>query len=611
MAKKSSRLMFKGQPVGLIVAKSRREAETACAAVKVTYSFDGEAAGVYTIAQAKAAGRVDPPVVNKRGDVDAEFAKAGMKVVEGGFTIGGQSHFCMEKHTSMSVPEERGHIQVQCGSQGIDVVRQFTAAVLGKSGLEVEVITRRMGGAFGAKFTKGMFVILASAVAANKLDVPVKIANSIEVDMVMGGHCRHPTEITYKAAVDPATQKIAAIAWNATMDKGCASDFSPFVSGELLNHAECLYHVPNFKVTVQLVQTDTPSNTAVRGPGIPQAHAMGEQVIEHLAVAIGSDIEAFRKHNLMSEDSVTMAVMMLPDGTQIPAGMPLALSNYTIPRIFDELTVSSNINARKVAIAKFNSENKWVKRGIALMPMRYSHMPGFNGNTTCTININGPDGVVNVHHGGVEMGQGLNTKVANAIAIELGCSLDNVFVHSSSTATTPNAGIIGGSVGSETCTAAAYKTVKILIDRMAPIKAILVEERAAAAKAEGKEPVPPTFHELVAKCTGGLMEGFKICLAASANYAPKEGLAPGVAGTDQWEQNPYPQGGYLTFGAAVSETEVDVLTGDVRVLRADILYDCGHSTNPLIDIGQAEGAFVRCLVVFCACCRSLCSFGLC
>ena len=271
--------MFKGQPVGLIVAKSRREAEAASAAVKVNYSFEGEAAGVYTIAQAKAAGRVDPPLVNTRGDVDAEFAKPGLTVVEGGFTIGGQSHFCMEKHSSMAVPEERGHIQVHCGSQGIDIARQFTAAVLGKSGIQVEIFNRRMGGGFGAKFTKNMHVILASAVAANKLDVPIKVVNSIEVDMVMGGHCRHPMEITYKAAVDPATKKIAAIQWNADVDKGCATDFSPFVGGELLNHAECLYHVPNFKVEVQLCQTDTPSNTAVRGPGIPQAHAMGEQVV--------------------------------------------------------------------------------------------------------------------------------------------------------------------------------------------------------------------------------------------------------------------------------------------------------------------------------------------
>ena len=591
-AKQMSKLLYKGQPLGLIVAKSRREAEAASKAVTATYSFEGLAKGVYTIADALAAGNVPPPMVNERGDVNAEFAKPGMKVVEGSFTIGGQSHFCMEKHGALSIPEERGHIQIHCGSQAIDLVRQFAGAVLGKSGVEVEVIVRRMGGAFGAKFTKMFPVILGSAVAATKLEVPVKIVNSIEVDMVMSGHCRHPTEIKYKAAVDPATQKIAAIDWSAVLDKGCATDFSGFVAGEFLNHAECLYHVPNFRVSVTMVNTNTPSNTAVRGPGIPQAHAMGEQVVEHLALTIGADIEAFRKHNLLTEDATTMAVMETPEG-QIAAGFKLSVVNYTVPRIWDELSKSSAIDARKVEIAKFNAANKFVKRGIALMPMRYSHMPGFNGGTTCTISIHGADGAVNVHHGGVEMGQGLNTKVAQAIALSLGCPLDAVYVHASSTTTTANPGIVGGSVGSETCVAAALKASKILIARMEPVKQlILTEKKAAAGDGDAGAEIAVTFAETVAKCSGGMGEGFKVCLAASANYRPKEGLPPGVEPVEPWEDAPYPQGMYLTFGAAVSETEVDVLTGDVRVLRTDILYDCGHSLNPLIDIGQAEGAFV-------------------
>ena len=344
-------------------------------------------------------------------------------------------------------------------------------------------------------------------------------------------------------------------------------------------------------MSLTAVNTDTPSNTAVRGPGIPQAHAMGETAIEHMATAIGVDIEEFREHNLLTEDAVTMAVMETPAG-QIQTGIPLKMCNYTIPRIITELKASSDIDARKTAIAAFNAENKWVKRGIALMPMRYSHMPGLNAGTTCTIHISGPDGAVNVHHGGVEMGQGLNTKVAQIIATTLGCSLDSIYVHAAQTATTSNAGIIGGSVGSETCAAAAYKAAKILVGRMAPVNKVLIEEKEAAAKAAGKTAEAPSFKELVAKCTGGLMEGFKVCLTAASSYQAKEGLPPGSEPEEPWENSPYPQGGYLTFGAAVAETEIDVLTGDVRVLRADVLYDCGHSTSPLIDIGQAEGAFV-------------------
>lgn len=217
-----------------------------------------------------------------------------------------------------------------------------------------------------------------------------------------------------------------------------------------------------------MVTTNTPSNTAVRAPGIAQAFVIGEVMMEHLATELGIDFEEFRKINMMTESETTMA------------GLPLAPTSYTLPRIWAELSVSSEIDARKAAIAEFNKANKWVKRGIAQTPVRYAVAQGLNAGVTCLINVHGADPAgpfVEVHHGGVEMGQGLNTKVQQMVSLKLGVPMDNIFVHATSTAVNPNAGIIGGSVGSETTVAAAHKACNILLERLEPVKEMVVKVR--------------------------------------------------------------------------------------------------------------------------------------
>lgn len=228
----------------------------------------------------------------------------------------------------------------------------------------------------------------------------------------------------------------------------------------------------------QLVTTNTPSNTAVRGPGIAQAIIIGETMMEHLAAELGVDAEEFRKTNMMTEGETTMG------------GLPLAPTAYTLPRIWSELTASSEIEARKATIAGFNKANKWVKRGIAMTPVRYSLTPGLNAGVVCLINVHGADPAgpfVEVHHGGIEMGQGLSTKVQQMIAIRLGVPIDNIHVHPTSTAVIPNMGIIGGSIGSETTVAAAAKACDELLARLEPVKEMIKKVRAPrlAVRAHG------------------------------------------------------------------------------------------------------------------------------
>eukprot|EP00041_Stephanoeca_diplocostata_P035109 m.1226721 g.1226721 ORF g.1226721 m.1226721 type:complete len:1408 (-) comp24639_c0_seq1:828-5051(-) len=596
VARHASTVLFVGQPVGIVVARSRREAEAAAKLVKVTYNGDGINAK-YTIADALRLNETDgDPVVNAKGDVEAAFNSSDMTVVEGHLDIGGQCHFAMEKHTTTAVPDEQGVMKLFAATQAPDMVRGMVSAVLAKSGERVHVVHRRSGGGFGSKFSKNIWVAAGAAVCANKLHVPVKMQNNIQVDMLMGGNCRNPFRVDYKAAVDQSG-KLRAIDVVTVQDKGCAEDFSMFVGMEIVNNCDNLYKVDNYRVSLTLVKTHTPSNTAVRAPGLAQSVGICETMMDHLAMATNVDPTDFREKNLLSENDETK---------HIPAPWPMAPMNYTVPRIWAELKASSNFDARLKEIKEFNSNNTWNKKGICMIPMRYTHLPVINAGITVHISVHADPGgaTVDVHHGGSEIGQGIHTKVARSVAVTLGVPVEKVFVHGNQSSVVPQ-GLVGGSVASETTCAAAIKACRALKARLEPVKELIKKEREDAAKAKaaagdeasGSDEVvavdgEPTFNELAAKAAGGLMEGLKVNLTASANWAPKEMHVPGGEGISEFEDSPVPMGSYMTFGAAVSEVSVDVLTGQVTPTRTDILYDCGNSLNPLIDIGQAEGAFI-------------------
>ena len=300
-------------------------------------------------------------------------------------------------------------------TQAPEFVRNFAAATLGVTGEKVQVIARRCGGAFGGKVTKNLPSALAAAVAARKLDEPVKMQVSISADMAMSGHCRHPLSVEYKAAVNEATGLVVGFDVKVVMDAGCSTDFSAYLATEITNNLELVYHVEHYRASVQVVWTNTPSNTAVRGPGLSQAIAISETMMEHMALTLGEDIHSFRKKNLMHERNCL--TMHKP---------PHLLKSYTVPRIWEELEKSAELGARGVAIAAFNLAHKWVKRGICMVPMRYYHSHSFNAGTSVLVSVHGEDGTVEVHHGGTEIGQGITTKIAQMIAVTLGCSVDKV-----------------------------------------------------------------------------------------------------------------------------------------------------------------------------------------
>ena len=163
---------YVGQPIGVIVAKSRREAEAATEAVQVVYATSEP--GIYSLEDAIAAKSFYGEVKEKtKGDVAAQFAQAAKAatsvVISGELRIGGQSHFAMEKNICLAIPMDQGRYELHHSTQFPDAARGHIAGVVGTSEEKIQIICRRMGGAFGGKATKCIPIGMAATVCAKKL----------------------------------------------------------------------------------------------------------------------------------------------------------------------------------------------------------------------------------------------------------------------------------------------------------------------------------------------------------------------------------------------------------------------------------------------------------
>ena len=305
------------------------------------------------------------------------------------------------------------------------------------------------------------------------------------------------------------------------------------------------YKVPAVRMMAYGVRLDTPTPTATRAPGMCNGHAMMESIMQHCAAELSMSPVDLREANLVEQgDSIMPPGRVLEDPS--PIGMMIEKSK-----------TDSEYAARRQVVDIFNSSNRWKKRGLSLVPMRYDHwLRGFGLKMNCLISIFGLDGTISVTHNGIEMGQGMNTKVVQCVAHSFGVPMDMVQVKPVTTVTNPNGSTTGGSCGSESNCVAAIGACDVLKARLAPYKAKL------GPKATWLEVVQEANNAAVDLCAHYMMEV---------------------------EQDKYY--GYQVWGVGVTEVEVDILTGEMRVVRTDLLEDAGLSTSPQVDIGQVEGAF--------------------
>ena len=569
----TGRLRHHGQPIAMVLAPTRDEALRSAAAATVAITplpalLDPE----------EALAREDylmPPQVIARGDAPAAITAAPLRA-EGRFRAGGQEHFYLESQIALAVPEEDGNIAVTSSTQHPTEVQHIAARVLGCDFNRITVTCRRMGGGFGGKESNASWVAAAAALGARLTGRPVKLRLPRKTDMAATGK-RHPFLYRWRAGFD-ATGRILALDATLAADGGHSLDLTPGVVFRSLTHALNCYDVPAVRLTGLALRTDTVSHTAFRGFGGPQGVLLMEDVIRGVARETGLDPDTVRERNFAGG----------PNDAVTPYGQ--ALEGDLIRRVWAECRADAGIAARRAAIAAFNATHPFLRRGLGCFALAFGISFGIRhlNQAGALVHVY-TDGSIRLNHGGTEMGQGLNVKVAQVVAESFGVPLDRVRITATSTAEVPNTAPTAASTGSDLNGWAARNAALAIRGRMAEVAAALWEVAAEdIAFADGRVTVARpgdnramTFGDLADRCWKE-----RVSLSATGFYR-----------TPDLHWDPVAMRGepffYFSYGASVAEVAVDMLTGEHRVLRADLVQDAGRSLNPAVDRGQVEGAFVQ------------------
>ncbi|XP_055707343.1 uncharacterized protein LOC129804238 isoform X2 [Phlebotomus papatasi] len=520
----SEKVLFNGQPVGMIVAERFDLAQEAAKLVKITYKRpESSTTGpiyptIRDVFEAKDFSRVH----NTRVFQKAETSGTGQtRKITGHFEIGSQYHFSMETQTTVAMPNEDG-IDVYSSTQWMDLVQIAIAEMLNIPESSINMQVRRLGGAYGSKISRATQIACAAALACHLLNRPVRFVLTIESNMKAIGK-RYACVNDYEVEVDDhgKLQKLSNEFWH---DYGCS--LNEEVGGQAASFFKNGYVDDHWDVKYHAVQTEAPSHTWCRSPGTTEGIAMIENIMEHISKDMGLDPVEVRLANM-------------------PENSPLR-------GIVKDFVKSVQYYERKKEIETFNTENRWKKRGIAIVPMKY--LLDYFGSYPAFVAIYHGDGTVAISHGGIEMGQGLNTKVAQIAAHVLGVPLASVKVKPSNNLVGANSLVTGGSQTSEAVGFAVMKACEILLERIKPVREKMKEA---------------SWQEIVGKCFGESID-----LTASYLYKKEDTTS------------------YDIWGVSCAEIEIDTLTGLFQLRRVDILEDTGESLSPNVDVGQVEGAFV-------------------
>ncbi|XP_018363392.1 PREDICTED: xanthine dehydrogenase/oxidase-like [Trachymyrmex cornetzi] len=518
-------VVYAGQPVGVIVAETHNGANEAAKLVKITYSECRKPVisiedAIATQDETRIRQNASIPAKNKGKNTD--------RVINGVFQCGSQYHYTMETQSCVCVPVEDG-MDVYPTSQWMDLIQVSIAQCLNVQNNSINVYVSRIGGAYGAKISRNAQISCACALVCYKLNRPARFVLTIESNMQSVGK-RYSTRQEYEIGVDNdgVIQYLNSKHWS-----NCGSSFNESQSADVADSMQSgWYATDTWTFNGFDVRTDIPSNTYCRAPSNTEGVAMLENIMEHIARVMKKDPVEVRLSNMNDVDKPILETMI------------------------KDLSKSADYEIRKRAVEIFNTQNRWKKKGIATVLMKY--VIYYAGQFNAMVSVCARDGSVCVTHGGIEIGQGINTKIAQMVAYKLGIDLKLISVKRSNNIITPNNVNTGGSITTQSCGYAAVQACNEILKRLEPIK---------------KEMTNPTWKDLV-------FAAFKKDVDLCARYMV-------ATGPTKDEMKPY-----IIYGVTTAEVEIDVLTGEHIIRRVDLMEDAGISLNPEIDVGQVEGAFV-------------------
>ena len=566
-----------GQAVVLVAARDEETARGAAAQVRIDYE---PLEPVLDIPAAMARNQLlGLPRTMRRGDPDAALSAA-PRVIRGELFTGAQEHWYLETQACLCIPGESGEITAYSSTQHPSETQAIIAGVLGIPSNAVVVEVRRLGGGFGGKETQANHVAAWAALLCRATGRPVKIRLSRDDDMIITGK-RHPYLTRYEAGFgDDGLLRALTVELNA--DGGIATDLSFAILERAMLHADNAYFVPHMSVVARVWKTNLPSNTAMRGFGAPQATAAIETVIDRIARELNIDAAEIRRRNFYGGKGRSITHY----GQEVE-GNRLGL-------LFERIMASSAYTARREQVNAFNAAHEFTKRGLAITPVKFgiAFTTTFLNKAGALVHIYA-DGSVLVNHGGVEMGQGLHTKIRRLAARELGIPVEAVNVSATNTSKVPNTSATAASSGTDLNAMAvldAIRTLKARIKEVVPNAFASIGSSPASSPTSSTDDSPSTAVNRSSHAT--LADWASRALSQQVNLSAIGFYRVPEIGWDRekgWGR-PF---NYYAFGVAVSEAEVDLLTGAHTMIRTDILYDAGESINPAIDTGQVEGGFVQ------------------
>ncbi|HMQ67574.1 MAG TPA: molybdopterin-dependent oxidoreductase [Ignavibacteria bacterium] len=561
---------FIGMPVALVIAENELTARNAVKKIKIEI----ERYPVITDPREafKNGDLIVPPETFSCGNTDDAWNECDV-IIEGECDSGGQEHLYLETQGAIAFPSEGGGLKIISSTQGPTTVQRVAAKVLALSMNKIEVEVLRLGGGFGGKEDQATPWAVMTALAAMKLNKPVKLILRRHDDMIMTGK-RNPYSSDFKIGLKK-DGKIIAYEASFYQNAGASADLSTAILDRTLFHCTNSYFIPNVKATGYCCKTNLAPNTAFRGFGGPQGKFVIECAIHKAAGSMGLLPSVIQKMNLLKE------------GDEFPYGQKAehaqAISSW---KAAEESFKPGEILDR---INKFNSGNKFFKKGFAFMPICFgiAFTNTKMNQANALINIYS-DGSVSFSTAAVEMGQGVNAKIREVVSRVFSVTQERIKNETTNTTRSANTSPTAASSGADLNCNAAYRACKEILDRLknsaleelnesdftkVEIRNETVYYDSIRTDLEWCDLIERTFHK-------------RISLTAHAHYSTPEIFFDKSTN----KGTPFR---YHVYGTSITEVTVDCLRGIYKIDSVRAVHDFGESLNPVIDLGQAEGAIIQ------------------
>lgn len=561
---------FMGEPIGMVVADSMDNAKKAVKKINIEYK------NLPVIIDPREAfeknSLIMPPRTFSSGDIENAWKDCDI-ILEGKVESGGQEHLYLETQGAIAIPEEGGKIKIISSTQSPTAVQRATARILGTDMHNIEVDVLRLGGAFGGKEDQATHWAVMAALASSKLNRPVKLVLSRMDDIRMTGK-RHPYSSDYKIGL---TRNGKILAYEATyyQNAGAVADLSPAILERTLFHATNSYYIPNVKTTAISCKTNLAPNTAFRGFGGPQGKFVIEAAIQKAAKKMGVAAHVIQKKNLLKE------------GQSFYYGQKA--ENCHADKCWDEAVQKFNVEKIKNEIKLFNEKNSQFKKGYALMPICFgiSFTNSFLNQASALVHVY-TDGSIGVSTSAVEMGQGVNVKIKNAVAKTFSVSKDKIRIETTNTTRIANSSATAASSGADLNGNAAILASQNILNRLlktageilniSEINNLTIENEFVCNNGKKTE---LNWNELIIKAYQK-----RVSLSSQAYYA-----TPDIYFDKKINQGrPF---AYHVYGTGIITVTLDCLRGIYTIDSVKAVHDFGKSLDTIVDRGQAEGAIAQ------------------